>query len=54
MEDLDHPVARKYFRVCIIKPAEVERLFLKDPTKAQRWRWTIDGSGQWKEEELWP
>lgn len=55
VENLDDEIARKNFRVCIIKPLEVEKLFLKEPTKAQRWLWTFDtDSGDWKEEELWP
>lgn len=55
VEDLEDSVARKHFRVCVIKPDEVEKLFLADPIKAQRWRWTFDkSSGDWIEEELWP
>jgi pyridoxamine 5'-phosphate oxidase len=55
VEDLQDDIARKHFRVCIIRPENVEKLFLKDPTKAQRWRWTLDeASDDWKEEELWP
>ncbi|KAF2103201.1 hypothetical protein NA57DRAFT_63841 [Rhizodiscina lignyota] len=55
VEDLNDEIARKHFRVCIIKPDEVEKLFLADPTKAHRWRWTFRKEvGDWEEEELWP
>lgn len=55
MEDLHDPVARKNFRVVIIKPEEVEQLDLSDPTKARRHRYTfVKDSADWKVEELWP
>lgn len=53
MEDLNDPVARKNFRVIVIKPEEVEQLDLSDPAKARRQQYTyVDG--EWKHEELWP
>lgn len=55
VEDLHHPIARKNFRVVIIKPDEVESVDLSDPTKARRQFYRYDdGSGQWSHEELWP
>ncbi len=56
VEDLDDELARANFRVCIIKPDEVEKLFLEDATRAQRWRWTLgkNDDGGWSEEALWP
>jgi hypothetical protein len=64
--DLNDEVARRNFRVCIIKPDEVEQLDLSDPDRARRWKYTyvgLDGGhagqrgddiGEWKKEELWP
>ncbi len=54
VEDLNDPVARKHFRVVIIKPEEVEQLDLSDPVKSRRHRFSIDPSGEWRTEELWP
>jgi hypothetical protein len=55
VDDLDDPVARKNFRVVIIKPDSVESLDLSDPSKARRQRYTYDeSSGEWKHEETWP
>jgi len=55
IEDLHDPVARKNFRVVVIKPEEVEQLDLSDPKTARRQLYTFDDStGDWKHEELWP
>ncbi|KAI9649823.1 hypothetical protein NHQ30_002405 [Ciborinia camelliae] len=65
VSDLNDEVARKNFRVVIIKPIEVEQLDLTVPDKARRWRFTYVGPnaaaekgaeiiGEWKKEELWP
>jgi len=63
---LHHEVARRNFRVVIIKPNEVEQLDLTEPDKARRWKYTYVGTeggqtgqrgetvGEWKKEELWP
>ena len=49
------PVARKNFRVVVIKPEEVEQLDISDPAKARRQRYTyVEADGSWKQEELWP
>ncbi|KZF23311.1 hypothetical protein L228DRAFT_260157 [Xylona heveae TC161] len=54
--DLNDPIARKNFRVVVIKPETVEQTDLSDPSTSRRWRWTFTGDGQdgWKKEELWP
>jgi len=64
--DLNDEIARKNFRVVIIKLDEVEQLDLTEPDKARRWRFTYVGPdsadagskgdqiGEWKKEELWP
>jgi hypothetical protein len=64
--DLNDEVARRNFRVCIIKPDEVDQIDLSVPDKARRWKYTYVGPngghggqrgdeiGEWKEEELWP
>jgi len=62
VDDLHDPVARKNFRVVVIRPEEVEQLDLNDPSRARRWRFTFVGEkgqadgaiGEWKMEELWP
>ena len=63
MNDLNDEIARKNFRVVIIRPDEVEQLDLTDPEKARRWKYTYIGNGEsqdvgilgeWKKEELWP
>ncbi|KAM3080643.1 hypothetical protein ACMFMG_005578 [Clarireedia jacksonii] len=63
VSDLNDEVARKNFRVVIIKPESVEQLDLSEPDKARRWRFTYVGRsggeneeaiGEWKKEELWP
>lgn len=64
--DLNDEIARRNFRVVIIRPDEVEQLDLSDPEKARRWKFTFVGGstdcagqpgeeiGEWKMEELWP
>jgi len=63
VNDLHDEIARKNFRVIIIKTNEVEQLDLTNPEKARRWKFTFVGSGEskdvgilgeWKTEELWP
>jgi pyridoxamine 5'-phosphate oxidase len=54
VEDLEDPVARKNFRVVVIKPEEVEQLDLSDPTKARRQVYIYQADGTWKQEERWP
>ncbi|RAL65668.1 hypothetical protein DID88_005339 [Monilinia fructigena] len=62
VSDLNDEVARKNFRVVIIKPIEVEQLDLSVPDGARRWRFTYVGPnrddgeniGEWNKEELWP
>ena len=52
---LDDPVARKNFRVVIIKPEEVESVDLTDPDSARRQRYAFQSStGAWTHEETWP
>ncbi|KAI9824227.1 MAG: hypothetical protein M1832_002034 [Thelocarpon impressellum] len=62
--DLDDTVARRNFRVVIIRPEVVEQLDLTED-KARRWRFTFVGEttggsggtgatvGEWRTEELW-
>ncbi|KAF7596385.1 hypothetical protein BBP40_002129 [Aspergillus hancockii] len=60
VEDLQDPVARRNFRVVVIRPEEVERLDLSDLQNVRRVKWTFvqagnkDGKGEWVETELWP
>ncbi|PVH82101.1 hypothetical protein DL98DRAFT_488796 [Cadophora sp. DSE1049] len=66
VDDLEDEVARKNFRVVIIKPEVVEMVDLTDPERARRWKYTYVGPnasdagehgeilGEWKKEELWP
>ena len=63
VDDLEDEVARKNFRVVIIKPDEVERIDLTDPERGRRWRYSFVGSSEgqdgevvdgWRKEELWP
>ena len=55
MDDLHDPVARKNFRIVVIRPEVVEQTDLSDPKKSRRYRYTYNGEdGSWKEEELWP
>jgi pyridoxamine 5'-phosphate oxidase len=53
--DLHDPVARKNFRVVVIRPEEIDQVDLTDYGKGQRWKWTLsNGDGQWHKIELWP
>lgn len=61
--DLEDEIARRNFRVVIIRPDEVEQVDLSEPDKARRWKWTFVGQhagqsgdtiGEWRKEELWP
>ncbi|RAK73513.1 uncharacterized protein BO72DRAFT_518284 [Aspergillus fijiensis CBS 313.89] len=57
VEDLRDPVARRNFRVVVIKPEEVEMLDLSRAPDAVRKRWTVVRDGdteRWEEVELWP
>ncbi|PYI36888.1 hypothetical protein BP00DRAFT_452922 [Aspergillus indologenus CBS 114.80] len=57
VEDLKDPVARRNFRVVVIKPEEVEMLDLSKAPDAVRKRWTVGRDGdteKWEEVELWP
>lgn len=67
VSDLHDEVARKNFRVVIIRPDVVEQIDLTDPDKARRWKYTFVGGGEggeslqhrnevgeWNVEELWP
>lgn len=51
-------VARKNFRVVVIRPTEVEQTDLSDPDKARRWNFSYQsGEGAvegWEVDELWP
>lgn len=51
-------VAKRNFRVVVIKADEVEQLDLTEPDKARRWKFTFVGAkselGEWTKEELWP
>jgi hypothetical protein len=52
-------IARRNFRVVVIKADEVEQLDLTEPDKARRWKFTFVGAeggetGEWRKEELWP
>ena len=52
---LDDPVARRNFRVVVIRPEQVEQLELTDPSQAKRLVYTLNGkTGQWDVEETWP
>lgn len=53
--ELDNSVARKNFRVVVVKPEEVEQLDISDPSTARRQLYIFDkASGEWKHEERWP
>lgn len=59
VEDLEDPIARRNFRVVVIKPDEVEQTDISDPATARRFKYTFatdaqDGQGKWTKEELWP
>jgi pyridoxamine 5'-phosphate oxidase len=55
IDDLDDPIARKNFRVIVIRPFEVEATDLNDPAKARRQLYTYHSNDRsWSHEELWP
>lgn len=55
IENLDDPVARKNFRVVIIRPSEVEKTVLVEPDQSRRTRYTWNADQQdWTTEETWP
>lgn len=69
VSDLDDEIARRNFRVVIIRVDEVEQVDLSDPDAARRWKFTFVGNGseggqqteksgdiigEWRKEELWP
>ncbi|EOD43249.1 putative atp binding protein [Neofusicoccum parvum UCRNP2] len=55
VDDLHHKVARKNFRVVVIRPQEVEQTDLSDPEKARRYLYTYSqDTAEWKTQELWP
>ncbi|KAG9232370.1 pyridoxamine 5'-phosphate oxidase-domain-containing protein [Amylocarpus encephaloides] len=66
VSDLEDEVARKHFRLVIIRPGEVEQVDLTDPDNARRWIYSFVGPkggnpdqhgsdvGEWRVEELWP
>ncbi|GKZ31178.1 hypothetical protein AbraIFM66950_011390 [Aspergillus brasiliensis] len=55
VEDLKDKVARENFRVVVIRPEEVERLDINDPSNPIRTRWTAVRDGEeWEEVDLWP
>ena len=55
VEDLNDSVARKNFRVVVIKPEEMEQLDISDPEKARRQTYKYDEkTGEWQHEERWP
>ncbi|KAL1998333.1 hypothetical protein VTN02DRAFT_6391 [Thermoascus thermophilus] len=70
VHDLHDPVARKHFRVVVIRPEEVERLDLSQYGNPKRWKWVFVDAGEvgdkgtvvqeggqrgrWQEIEVWP
>jgi pyridoxamine 5'-phosphate oxidase len=55
LDDLNDAIARKNFRVVVIKPESVEQTDLSDPDKARRYLFTYEeSSGGWTETEEWP
>ena len=55
IHDLEHPVARKHFRVVVIVPEVVERLDMHDPKTARKHVYRFDSeSGTWSQQEFWP
>lgn len=62
-ENRDVQTAMANFRLCVIRPMEVERTVLADGADARRWVWKWEGedgpdglgNGRWGEGiELWP
>ncbi|QIW99076.1 hypothetical protein AMS68_004594 [Peltaster fructicola] len=55
IEGLDDSVARKNFRLVIIKPEEVESIDLSDPSKSRRQVYKYDSkNSSWTHTECWP
>ncbi|KAK5709953.1 hypothetical protein LTS12_028035, partial [Elasticomyces elasticus] len=58
VHDIHDPVARKNFRVVVVRPEQVERLDLSDYENPQRRAWSLTPEStqpsQWEEIELWP
>ena len=55
VDTLDDEVARKNFRIVVIKPEFVESTDLSDPTKSRRQQYHYDSStGKWSHVETWP
>jgi pyridoxamine 5'-phosphate oxidase len=55
LDDLNDDIARKNFRVVVIKPESVEQTDLNDPDKARRYLYTYDDdTGEWTMTEEWP
>jgi pyridoxamine 5'-phosphate oxidase len=54
IDDLDDSIARKNFRVVVVRPFEVEAIDMKDPKNARRQRYTYQTDGSWSHVELWP
>ncbi|KAI9883380.1 MAG: glutathione S- transferase, nitrogen catabolite repression regulator [Watsoniomyces obsoletus] len=57
VNDLEDPVARRNFRVVVIKPAVVEQLDLSEPDSSRRYRFTYvgpDAPGDSNTESLFP
>jgi len=54
IDDLNDEIARRNFRVVVIRPFEVEVTDLSDPEKARRQYYTYQEDGNWKHDTLWP
>jgi pyridoxamine 5'-phosphate oxidase len=54
IDDLNDEIARRNFRVVVIRPFEVEVTDLSDPEKARRQYYTYQEDGDWKHQTLWP
>lgn len=57
VEDLHDPLARKNFRVVVMRVEEVDRLDMNDLARPMRWTTKLDHTGQehWEDPvELWP
>lgn len=55
--DLQDPIARKNFRVVVIRVDEVDQLDLSKPEECRRWKFTsipTEDGERWEEVELWP
>ncbi|KAK4610751.1 hypothetical protein CLAFUW4_13571 [Fulvia fulva] len=55
IHDLEHPIARKHFRVVVIVPEVVERLDMQDPRTARKHVYTFNSEhDSWTYQECWP